>query len=165
MVSGRPCGEAETRRVVVRTGASRSFLLWSRPTRGPLSPQTPMNRPHVALALVLLTALAACGVTAPETVRLRVANASEWDFEQVLVDFPGESLDYGSVPAGGASEYRVVGKAYPYARIEIRGGATPMVLQPIDFVGVSPLSPGSYTYRIDVDTLRNGLTLQLVEDD
>lgn len=123
-----------------------------------------MSRRHLALALVLLTALAACGVTTPGTVRLRVANASQWDFEQVVVGFPEESLDYGSIPAGGASEYQVARKAYRYGRIEARAGGTTMVSQPIDYVGESPLSPGSYTYRIDVDTLQPGLTLQLVED-
>lgn len=150
--------------VVVRTGVSRSFLLRAARPERPFARRHPMNRRRFAFALVLLTALAACGVTSPGTVRLRVANASQWNFEQVLVGFPEESLDYGSIPAGGASEYRVARKAYRYGRIEVRAGGTPMEMQPIDHVGEAPLSPGSYTYRIAIDTLRQELTLQLVED-
>lgn len=86
-------------------------------------------------------------------VWIRVGNASDIDFDRINVHFPNQVEDYGSLPAGEVSEYREIDGAYRYAYSVAHAGDRRFVLQPIDFVGESPLRAGRYTYRFSVDLL------------
>ena len=83
-------------------------------------------------------------------VHVRIANESSFPFASVDVVFPEDSVDYGVVAAHGASEYRPVSKAYSYALIIVQVGGEELRLQPIDYVGENLLSPGRYTYALNV---------------
>ena len=86
-------------------------------------------------------------------VEIRILNASRVDFDAVMVKFPLETKDYGPLKTGELSHYQTVSSAYRYAYAEMTNGDELYVLQPIDFVGESLLTPGHYTYEITVNQL------------
>ena len=114
---------------------------------------------------VLLLALPGCDSPfGPQgDVRIRIANGSSFAFERVDVVFPENAVSYGSIPAHGATSYHGVETAYRYAYIEVQIGDEELVIQPIDYVGETPLEPGHYTYALNV-TIEGHLTLELRED-
>ena len=93
---------------------------------------------------------------------LRVENRSQMDFTSVHVQFMDEPEYYGAVEAGALSDYRPFETAYRYGLVVAQTPDTTYRLQPIDYVGESPLGTGRYTYRLTVDDGHFGLTL--VED-
>ena len=103
-----------------------------------------------------------------KSVMVRVENATDRNFESVLVSFIGKEKRYGKIAAGKKSSYVVVDRAYQYARVEVRlvGSTEKVVLQPIDFVGESLLGPGRYTYRLIQrgDSAKFRIDLELVVD-
>jgi hypothetical protein len=96
-------------------------------------------------------------------VEIRIQNNSSFPFERVEVGFPEGRVNYGSIRANSASEYRGVSKAYRYAYIEVEIAGEELVLQPIDYVGESLLGPGRYTYVLNT-TVEGQLTLEFRED-
>jgi hypothetical protein len=121
-------------------------------------------RRSLVLVPVLALLLSSCRlVGAPDAVEIRVVNRSARDFDGVLVLFSVEPEDYGPLPAGGASAYRPVTGAYRYAYVEVRVDTARLVLQPIDFVGETPLDAGRYTYALSLASDRE-LTLKLERD-
>ena len=113
------------------------------------------RRAFVALALVALIGGGACSDPAGPTgnVLIRVVNASPFAFDEVVVGFPSQNESYGALPVGGATPYRPVTAAYRYAYVRVRSGGKPVVQQPIDYVGETPLAPGRYSYVIEMITL------------
>jgi hypothetical protein len=98
--------------------------------------------------------------------QVRVQNATGIDLDEVRVYLPTseqEPVAFGPVASGARSEYREFSVAYRFMRIEASGGSAGFTLQPYDFVGERPLSPGRYTYRLGVVDGR--LTLDLEVDD
>jgi hypothetical protein len=120
-----------------------------------------MHRSSRTMA-VLAVLLAACTpLTDPGDVEIRVANRSSRDFDRVVVNFYADPVDYGEVPAGAVSAYRLAKGAYRYAYVEVRMDTARLVLQPIDFVGETPLVSGRYTYALSVSPDRSlALTLE-----
>ena len=86
-------------------------------------------------------------------VCVRVENSTELDFQSFQVNFNGQTVSYGRLPAGAISEYRKVNAAYRYAYTEGLSGERRFILQPIDFVGERHLRPGAYTYKYTVSVL------------
>lgn len=117
--------------------------------------------PWMFVAIVI--ALAGCDSTKFDsaTVYLRVQNASTTDFSSVLVD-TGGSANYGAVSAGHYSEYRSMEIAYRYGYVKAEVDDSEFVLQPIDYVGEVPLTPGKYTYRLTI--VDDHLALELLMD-
>ena len=86
--------------------------------------------------LLPAVALASCSsIVGDEAVRIRVRNASAVDFDSTNIVFQSETERYGGIRAGRSTDYRAVGLAYRYARIEVWVGNSPSLLQPIDFRG------------------------------
>jgi hypothetical protein len=114
---------------------------------------------------VLLLALPGCDSPfGPQgDVAIRIANNSSFAFERVDVVFPEDEVSYGAVPAHRTTGYRGVETAYRYAYIEVVIDGEELVIQPIDYVGETPLEPGHYTYALNV-TIEGHLTLELRED-
>ncbi|HLA10371.1 MAG TPA: hypothetical protein VJ023_07225 [Pyrinomonadaceae bacterium] len=88
---------------------------------------------------------------ASNEVEIRIANQSRVTLEDVRVDFASQTESYGTIEAGKATEYRVVRRAYRYARIEALVDGKPALLQPIDYVGEEELKPGRYTYVLKIN--------------
>jgi len=86
-----------------------------------------------------------------DTVNIRIKNSSSLVFDAVLVGTATEP--HLNVTPDSYSDYYVYEEAYRYAYIEITSGEETYVLQPIDFVGETPLPVGFYTYELDVTEL------------
>ena len=81
-------------------------------------------------------------------VKIRIKNTSSITFDEVQVGDAEEV--HMNVAPDDFSEYLIYETAYRYAFIEIKSGAETYTLQPIDFVGETPLPIGLYTYELDV---------------
>ena len=96
-------------------------------------------------------------------VEIRLLNKSDISFDDVEVNFAGQTVRYGSLDPGGLSEYQAVEQAYRYAYIKVTAGDAVYELQPSDDVGENTLPPSRYTYEISLDGDR--LSLLLIADD
>lgn len=102
------------------------------------------------VCLFLLAALLSCTDRDDEVtvVNLRIKNASTLFFEEVQV---GEAMEkHMNIAADEFSTYFEYETAYTYGYIEIKSGEETFTLQPIDFVGETPLPPGFYTYVLSI---------------
>jgi hypothetical protein len=81
-------------------------------------------------------------------VSIRIKNESSLTFDTVQVG-ANESVheNIGPDEYSGYLEYET---AYSYAYINITAGAENYILQPIDFVGETPLENGFYTYGLSI---------------
>jgi hypothetical protein len=105
--------------------------------------------------------LGACAPTTEGATLIRIHNVSTYDYDELQV---GQEA-YGTLPAGTFSEYRDFGTAYRYNYVLLRIGADEFVIQPIDYVGETPLGGGMFTYEIDVvDYDSRTLSIQAVEE-
>jgi heat shock protein HslJ len=96
-------------------------------------------------------------------VQLRLANLSGMDFEQVTMNVGGLETDYGALPQGKVSAYAPQNGAYRYAGITIVAEGQTHEFLPIDFVGETPLSPGNYTYVLEI--AEEGISILHLSDD
>jgi hypothetical protein len=123
-----------------------------------------MIRKHLSIAALGIL-LASCALGAPGgDPEIRVANRSDRDFDRVLVNFHDQEVDYGALPAGAVSDYRTPSLAYRYARVEVHVDTARLVIQPIDFVGETPLDGGRYTYVLTLGSTGRDLGLTLERD-
>ena len=111
----------------------------------------------LALAVVVLLPLAftlwVTGLFSPSL--LRVENRGYSDLQDLTVWFPRERVEFGDVPAGQLSGYRLVfGGVYQYAAYEITVDGERKIQPVIDWVGETPLLPGSYIYVISWEKTR-----------
>ena len=101
----------------------------------------------------------------PTLTEIRVKNVSLYDFDDVEVVAPGGMAHYGQVLIQESSAYQSFTEAYRYSFINVIIDGQDFVLQPIDYVGETPLGPGKFTYVIDVPDLEStGITLLLTVD-
>ena len=120
----------------------------------------------LGLAVLLGTTLAC---TSPATgrserVEVRIANQSAQDFERVIVTFPSGAVDYGRVQKGAVTDYRPVEQAYRIAQVEVLANGRTLTLQPQDYMGENPLTPGNYTYALWIDEGSGELRLDLIDN-
>ncbi|QNH63303.1 hypothetical protein [Hymenobacter sediminicola] len=120
--------------------------------------------------LVLLICLICLGFAsckknsdADPAVSIRVKNTSQYRYDSVYVSTLGGTRAYGPLEAGKSSDYKTFTSAYSTAAIRVVLDGTSWQLTPIDYVGMSPLSAGEYTYAIsvvDYGQRRLGLTFE-----
>jgi hypothetical protein len=67
-------------------------------------------------------------------VYLRLSNASDVSFDSIFVRHDSD-IDFGALPARGASEYRGADGVYRYAYVQGKSGEDYYLYQPIDFAG------------------------------
>lgn len=118
---------------------------------------------HIHLILVLFIFSLGCtdrddNVSA---VNIRVKNNNSFTYDTVQVG--GATQIHENVAAGSFSDYLEYEEAYRYAYIEIDTAGTKYILQPIDFVGETPLSPGFYTYALELNP-EGSITLDFSTD-
>jgi hypothetical protein len=77
---------------------------------------------------------------------IRIHNATDHDLQDVVVG----PAHYGPIGRGDSSRYQSWGPAYSYAFVSLLAEGTPMLLQPIDYHGESPLGPGRFTYILSI---------------
>ena len=107
---------------------------------------------RITLMILSIVCLVATGCTDRDdeinTVQIRIKNASDITFDEVQVG-DAEELHLDVLP-DSYSAYFEYAVAYKYAYIEIHAGEETYVLQPVDFVGQTPLPPGFYTYELSL---------------
>lgn len=123
----------------------------------------------LGVGCLLLVCLApACSSTQPpeatEATHLRILNQSSYTLEQVRVEVMEQVEDFGRVPPNEPTAYKPFEIAYRYAYVECVVEGQTLVLEPIDYVGETPLGPGFFTYLLTVDLQNERLALVLVED-
>lgn len=88
----------------------------------------------------------------PKGVLIRVENASGVDFKDVFISSGSSSFEFGYISAGQRSDYQEFESAYRYGFVSLLADGKELRIQPIDYVGETPLSKGYYTYKIGVDS-------------
>jgi major membrane immunogen (membrane-anchored lipoprotein) len=115
------------------------------------------------IVIIALVCIAACSKENNEgEVRIRLSNISEYDFENIVVNTSTGDVSYGSLESGEYSVYKSFDLAYRYAFIELTADGETYTLQPIDYVGETPLEKGDYTYQLDLDPQDQYTSLTLV---
>lgn len=61
------------------------------------------------------------------------------------------NVNFENLKSGQKTDYKIFQKAYRYAFVELEIDGETYTLQPIDYVGDSPLKNGLYTYQIDAN--------------
>lgn len=100
-------------------------------------------------------------------LRIRLSNVSQFDFQNIQVNTSTGNVSYGNVKAGKKSDYKVFETAYRYAFIELQIDGKTYTLQPIDYVGESPLADGNYAYQINANDSQDQyqkLSLALIKE-
>ena len=103
-----------------------------------------------ALLLLIATVIIACADRDDnlEGVNIRIKNESSVTFDTVQVG--GDEMIHENIGPEEYSGYLEYETAYSYAYINIMVGEENYVLQPIDFVGETPLENGFYTYVLSI---------------
>jgi hypothetical protein len=100
-------------------------------------------------------------------VYIRLSNISEYNFKNIVVNTSTGNVDFENIDSGQMTQYKIFETAYRYAfvELEIEGGI--YTIQPIDYVGETPLKNGYYTYQIDSNDSQvqyGKITLTFIED-
>jgi hypothetical protein len=100
-------------------------------------------------------------------VYIRLSNISEYNFKNIVVNTSTGNVDFENIDSGQMTQYKIFETAYRYAfvELEIEGGI--YTIQPIDYVGETPLKNGYYTYQIysnDSQVQYGRITLTFIED-
>ncbi len=97
---------------------------------------------------------------------IRVHNASFYDFENVEINPFNEPTNFGDVRRGEKTGYQPFEIAYRYAYVRLFIDDKEFIIQPIDYVGETPLGPGKFTYVLKVVDFKNRiLDISAVKDD
>ena len=96
-------------------------------------------------------------------VRIRLSNVSPFDYKNITVN----TISFDQVNSGEKTAYKTFEIAYRYGFIELEIDGATHTIQPIDYVGETPLKNGDYTYQISANDSKEQygkLDLTLVED-
>ena len=119
-----------------------------------------------ALLLLISIFLVSCTQN-DDTLLIRIKNVSQFDYSDIVVNTSGGENNYGDLPSNGVSNYKAFDLAYRYAFIELKIDGATFTIQPIDYVGETPLNGGKYTYEVNAANSNeqySRLSLNLVED-
>lgn len=97
-----------------------------------------------------------------DLLNIRLSNISQFDFENIVVNTSTGNTDFENISSQQITNYKKFQTAYRYAFVELEIDGETFTLQPIDYVGETPLENGNYTYQIDVDN--SNLSLTLIKD-
>jgi hypothetical protein len=100
-------------------------------------------------------------------LKIRLANVSQFDFQNIKVNTSTGDVNYGNLKAGKKSDYKVFETAYSYAFIEVEINGKTYTIQPIDYVGETPLVNGNYAYQINANNSQEQyqkLSLRLMKE-
>lgn len=120
-----------------------------------------MKNSIILFCTILLLTIGCTDLDDENGVNIRIKNNSSVTFDKVQVG-SAESV-HNNVAAGGFSEYLIYEIAYNYAYIEAKSGDETYILQPIDFVGETPLEIGFYTYELSISE-EGSISLNFVVD-
>lgn len=108
----------------------------------------------ILILTISLIALFSCSINDDGNtteVNIRLSNVSQFNFQNIVVNTSTGNVDFENINSGQKTDYKIFQKAYRYAFIELLIDGETYTLQPIDYVGETPLKNGHYTYQIDAD--------------
>ena len=117
--------------------------------------------------LLISILLVSCTQNDSDLLLLRIKNTSQFDYTDVVVNTSGGEHNYGTISSNQSSDYKAFDLAYRYAFVELKIDGSTYTIQPIDYVGETPLDNGKYTYEINATNSGDQysrLTLTLEED-
>ena len=86
-------------------------------------------------------------------VLIRVCNDTGKDLKDLTYH---NKLVEGALAKGACTPYRETERAYSYTFAEFTlGAADKFVIQPIDYMGETPLAPGKWSFRITIHDYKN----------
>lgn len=108
---------------------------------------------------------------APQTssVQIRIQNASSYrcKFENIIVNTYNKDVSFENLLTGKKSTYKTFDIAYSYAFVQLQINGKTYTIQPVDFVGETPLENGNYTYKITANSSSDPyhkLDMELIKD-
>lgn len=107
------------------------------------------------LIFVIGFGLISCDIFGENSTLIRIHNASEYDFLRVEVNTYDEPINYGTIKRDEKSRYKTFELAYRYAYVRLFVDENEFIIQPIDFVGETPLGSGKFTYVLEVIDFEN----------
>jgi hypothetical protein len=105
----------------------------------------------VYLILVITTLLGCSSSEESTDLQIRISNVSDYNFEDINVNTTGDIVNFGDLNSNSKSDYKIFNLAYKYAFIEFLIDGETFTIQPIDYVGETPLENGKYSYEINID--------------
>jgi hypothetical protein len=89
----------------------------------------------------------------PQTssVQIRIQNASPNKFENIIVNTYNKDTNFENLNSNQKSAFKIFDVAYRYAFVQLQINGKTYTIQPVDFVGETPLENGNYTYKITVN--------------
>ena len=106
---------------------------------------------------LLAAGLSGCASTTEVTeTQIRIRNDSNVAYENVIVG----NKSYGDIAPGAVTDYQNWESAYRYAYVSLTAEGKAMKIQPIDFVGETPLGSGRFTYVVTVEGDRLGIRVE-----
>lgn len=124
----------------------------------------------ILLLIVSISTLISCSNdddNSATELNIRLSNVSQYTFQNIVVNTTTGDTDFENIGPQEMSLYKTFETAYRYAFVELEIDGETYTLQPIDYVGETPLENGNYTYQIDANNSQeqySKLTLTLVED-
>nr|WP_294929690.1 hypothetical protein [uncultured Flavobacterium sp.] len=122
------------------------------------------------LLILVIIAVVLSGCSSEDSdseLRIRLSNASKFDFQNITVNTSTGNVNFENVSSGQNTTYKNFSKAYRYAFVELQIAGKTYTLQPIDYVGETPLKKGNYTYQItanDSQEQHGKLSLTLIKN-
>jgi hypothetical protein len=86
---------------------------------------------------------------------IRIINDSNYDFCNVIIGDKLNGHNYGEINSDQNTCYLIYEKAYNYAYVSLFIEEEELIIQPIDYVGETPLGIGYFTYHLNIEN-RNG---------
>ena len=124
----------------------------------------------ILILIISISTLLACSNdddNIASELNIRLSNVSQYDFQNIIVNTSTGNTNFENISSQGMTNYRTFELAYRYAFVELEIDGETYTLQPIDYVGETPLEYGNYTYEINAnDSLEQygKLSLTLIEE-
>ena len=119
------------------------------------------------ISVVMLISCSKDDVHNPSGLKIRLSNVSPYNYQNIVVNTSTGNVNFENLESGQKTDYKVFEKAYRYSFVELQIADKTYTIQPIDYVGETPLETGNYTYQIkanDSEDRYTRLSLTLIEE-
>ena len=84
-------------------------------------------------------------------INIRLSNVSQYEYKNIVVNTTTGNTNFENIISQQKTSYKTFKTAYRYAFVELQIDGKTYTLQPIDYVGETPLENGNYTYQINAN--------------
>ena len=123
----------------------------------------------ILVLIISISTLFSCSSDDNNTpeLNIRLSNVSQFEFQNIVVNTTTGNTNFENISSQQKTSYKTFQTAYRYAFVELQIDGETYTLQPIDYVGETPLENGNYTYQIDANDSQEQygkLSLTLIEE-